>query len=68
MRVIITGAASGIGRSVAESLAAESSEHKLLLTDRDADGLAVVANAIGSSATTCVALQFGHVTRTHPFV
>ena len=55
MRVIITGAASGIGRSVAESLAAEISEHKLLLTDRDADGLAVVANAIGSSATTCVA-------------
>jgi len=40
MRVIVTGAASGIGKSVAELLAAEGASHQLLLTDRDADGLA----------------------------
>jgi NAD(P)-dependent dehydrogenase (short-subunit alcohol dehydrogenase family) len=55
MRVIITGAASGIGRAVAELLAAESGAHKLLLTDRDADGLSAVAGAIGASAGTCAA-------------
>lgn len=55
MRVVITGAASGIGRAVAELLAADSGEHKLLLTDRDAAGLAAVAEAIGPAASTCVA-------------
>lgn len=53
MRVIITGAASGIGRAVAELLAAEGSAHQLLLTDRDAEGLTTVAAEIG--AGTCVA-------------
>lgn len=53
MRVIITGAASGIGRAVAELLAAEGSSHQLLLTDRDAEGLGVTAAALG--AGTCVA-------------
>jgi len=52
MRVIITGAASGIGRSVAELLAADGGAHQLLLTDRDAEGLGAVAAAIG--AGTCV--------------
>ena len=54
MRVIITGAASGIGRAVAEMLAAEGT-HQLLLTDRDSAGLAAVAGAIGAAAGTCVA-------------
>jgi len=55
MRIIITGAASGIGRAVAELLAAEGGAHKLLLTDRDGDGLAQVAGNIGAAAATCVA-------------
>lgn len=52
MRVVITGAASGIGRAVAELL---GPEHQLLLSDRDGEGLAVVAAGIGHSAATCVA-------------
>jgi NAD(P)-dependent dehydrogenase (short-subunit alcohol dehydrogenase family) len=58
MRVVITGAASGIGRSVAELLAAGgviAGPHQLLLTDRDADGLNNVAEGIGPSASACVA-------------
>ena len=55
MRIIITGAASGIGRAVAEMLAAEGGAHQMLLTDRDGDGLAQVAGAIGPAAATCVA-------------
>lgn len=52
MRVVITGAASGIGRAVAELL---GSGHQLLLSDRDGDGLKAVAEAIGLSAATCIA-------------
>lgn len=52
MRVIVTGAASGIGRAVAEMLG--TGAHRLMLTDRDADGLRAVADAIGSAAGTCV--------------
>jgi NAD(P)-dependent dehydrogenase (short-subunit alcohol dehydrogenase family) len=58
MRVVITGAASGIGRVVAELLAAGSvitGLHQLLLSDRDADGLKIVADGIGPSAAFCVA-------------
>lgn len=58
MRVIVTGAASGIGRAVAELIAAGNvipGPHRLLLTDRDADGLKLVADSIGPSAATCVA-------------
>ena len=58
MRVIITGAASGIGRAVAEQLAAGviiPGPHQFLLTDRDAEGLKLVANGIGPTAATCVA-------------
>lgn len=58
MRVIITGAASGIGRAVAERLAAGTvipGGHKMLLTDRDAVGLAAVTDAIGPDAAGCVA-------------
>ncbi len=57
MRVVITGAASGIGRCVAELLAggAAPGEHHLLLSDRDADGLDTVAAAIGPVAAPCVA-------------
>ncbi|WP_422342751.1 SDR family NAD(P)-dependent oxidoreductase [Parasphingorhabdus sp.] len=57
MRVIITGAASGIGRAVAEQLASGGLDgpHQMLLTDRDADGLETVADGIGAAAATCVA-------------
>jgi NAD(P)-dependent dehydrogenase (short-subunit alcohol dehydrogenase family) len=58
MRVIITGAASGIGRAVAELLGTGSTvpgPHQLLLTDRDVDGLKAVADAIGPTAAICVA-------------
>ncbi|ALR21831.1 MULTISPECIES: SDR family NAD(P)-dependent oxidoreductase [Sphingobium] len=57
MRVIITGAASGIGRACAELLAAGSvipGEHRMLLADRDAANLQVVADAIGPAAATSV--------------
>ena len=55
MRVIVTGAASGIGRAVAELLAADGSAHQMLLSDRDGDGLATVSSRVGSAADTCVA-------------
>lgn len=58
MRVVITGAASGIGRAVAERLAAGqviAGPHLLILTDRDADGLKTVADGIGAAAAICVA-------------
>ena len=55
MRVVITGAASGIGRAVAEQLSAAVGGHRLLLTDRDAGGLRTVTDAIGPAAAGCVA-------------
>jgi NAD(P)-dependent dehydrogenase (short-subunit alcohol dehydrogenase family) len=54
MRVIITGAASGIGRAVAELIAATGGTSQLLLTDRDGDGLAAVAASIGEKAASHV--------------
>jgi NAD(P)-dependent dehydrogenase (short-subunit alcohol dehydrogenase family) len=54
MRVVITGAASGIGKAVAELLAEQDGSHQLLLTDRDADALDVVAREIGPAAATFV--------------
>jgi len=58
MRVIVTGAASGIGRAVAELLAKGAGlpgPHQLLLTDRNEDGLMAVADAIGPEAGVCAA-------------
>jgi NAD(P)-dependent dehydrogenase (short-subunit alcohol dehydrogenase family) len=58
MRIVITGAASGIGRAVAERLAAGHvipGPNQLLLTDRDGDGLRAVADGIGPAAAICVA-------------
>jgi NAD(P)-dependent dehydrogenase (short-subunit alcohol dehydrogenase family) len=54
VRVVITGAASGIGLSVAQLIVASRGSHQLLLADRDADGLASVAAKIGVAAATCV--------------
>lgn len=54
MRVIVTGAASGIGRAVAESLAADPA-NSLLLTDRDAEGIAKLAAPMGATAASHVA-------------
>ncbi len=58
MRIIITGAASGIGRAVAEQLVAGrliAGDHRLLLVDRDAAALETAAAAFGSAAATMVA-------------
>ena len=58
MRVIVTGAASGIGRACADLLAAGlmvPGEHQMLLADRDAANLAAAADAIGFAAKPCVA-------------
>jgi NADP-dependent 3-hydroxy acid dehydrogenase YdfG len=52
MRVIITGAASGIGQSAAELLAQGAivaGDHKLLLVDRDATRLNETAPAPNAS-------------------
>jgi NAD(P)-dependent dehydrogenase (short-subunit alcohol dehydrogenase family) len=56
MKVVITGAASGIGRACAELLAegVVPGDHQLLLADRDADNLGRVAQAIGHRAATAV--------------
>ena len=50
---IITGAASGIGRATARTFAAEGA--RLLLVDRDAAGLASLADELGATARTLVA-------------
>jgi NAD(P)-dependent dehydrogenase (short-subunit alcohol dehydrogenase family) len=50
-RVIVTGAASGMGKAIAELFAAEGAG--LALLDRDADRLAPAAAALGASAHVC---------------
>lgn len=53
MRVVITGAASGIGRACAELLVKGEiipGDHSMLLADRDAANLDLVADAIGPAA------------------
>jgi glucose 1-dehydrogenase len=55
MRVVITGAASGIGRACAHALASGSiiaGENTMLLADRDRSGVENVATAIGPTAGT----------------
>jgi len=48
----LTGAAGGIGRAVARALAAEGL--RLILVDRDADGLAEIASEIGGRAVPLI--------------
>ncbi|HKY69239.1 MAG TPA: SDR family NAD(P)-dependent oxidoreductase [Acidimicrobiales bacterium] len=48
--VIVTGAASGIGRATTERLAAEGAT--VVAVDRDADGLATTAKAVAHAGTT----------------
>jgi glucose 1-dehydrogenase len=58
MRVVITGAASGIGRAIAEQLMAGGlipGPHQLLLVDRDGATLAQAAAPIGAAAHTLTA-------------
>jgi len=57
MRMIITGAASGIGRAVA-MLAATSDESRLrvLLVDRDPEGLAETANLVEAAGGAAITL------------
>jgi NAD(P)-dependent dehydrogenase (short-subunit alcohol dehydrogenase family) len=50
-RVLVTGAASGMGQAIAELFAAEGAA--LALLDRDAAGLASVAAALGSFHAVC---------------
>lgn len=60
MRIVITGAASGIGRAVAERIGDDPGlpgPHQLLLVDRDADGLARVAAALSDATTLVVDLS-----------
>jgi glucose 1-dehydrogenase len=56
MRIVITGAASGIGRACAERLAqgAIAGDQRMLLADRDAANLGDVTDGLGEAATSCV--------------
>lgn len=58
MRIIVTGAASGIGAEVARGLAVGrlmTGPHSLLLVDRDKVGLAAIADEIGGGVATLTA-------------
>jgi NAD(P)-dependent dehydrogenase (short-subunit alcohol dehydrogenase family) len=48
--IVITGAASGIGAAIARQAIASGAD-KLVLTDRDGEGLLKVANELGGTAT-----------------
>lgn len=50
-RILITGAASGMGRAIAQLFAAEGAA--LALLDRNADGVAAVAAELGATAYGC---------------
>ena len=50
-RAVITGAAQGIGKAIAERFAAEGAE--LLLADIDAPGVEALADALGATAIRC---------------
>ncbi len=54
---IVTGAASGLGRASAEALAAGGA--RVTLVDRDADGVAMAADAIGSIGIVCDVTEDG---------
>lgn len=60
-RILITGAASGIGRSTAQLFASEGAA--LTLLDRDADGLATIAAATGGHAFVADVTDEAAVTR-----
>jgi NAD(P)-dependent dehydrogenase (short-subunit alcohol dehydrogenase family) len=50
-RILITGAASGMGRGIAELFCAEGA--KLALLDRNGDGVGKVASSLGASGYQC---------------
>ncbi|WP_108663543.1 SDR family NAD(P)-dependent oxidoreductase [Acuticoccus kandeliae] len=61
--VLVTGAAQGIGRAIAEAFKAAGAT--LVLTDIDAEGLAATADAIGAEA---IAADIGDRARAHAMV
>jgi NAD(P)-dependent dehydrogenase (short-subunit alcohol dehydrogenase family) len=50
-RILVTGAASGMGRGIAQKFAGEGAA--LALLDRNAEGVASVADTLGASAHAC---------------
>lgn len=59
--IVITGAASGMGRAVAERAAADGAS--LLLVDRDADALEHVVAALGAAGDACDLVDVSNATR-----
>lgn len=59
--VLVTGAASGIGRAVAQAFAAQGA--RLVVADRNMDGLAVVAKELGAIPLSHDAMQPGNGTQ-----
>ncbi|MFC0508978.1 SDR family NAD(P)-dependent oxidoreductase [Micromonospora costi] len=60
--ILITGASDGLGRALAEDLAA-TGRHRLLLHGRDADRLAEVADATGGTTLSADLSSLAEVTR-----
>jgi NAD(P)-dependent dehydrogenase (short-subunit alcohol dehydrogenase family) len=61
-RILITGAASGMGRAIAELFAAEGAS--LALLDRNGDGVADTARGLGASSYRCDVSSLAEVEQT----
>ena len=60
--IVVTGAASGIGRALARRFSAAGAHH-VVAVDRDADGAAATANETGGSAMTADVSDEGDIAR-----